>query len=133
MTPLLLPVNVRCAGNNVIDQMGWSFLVADTSDIKGAPTSQLANETTLTNLTRYSLTLGFLPFNVFPRVGDWSLLRNSAAIHHLVADGSHGKQYEQPWGVLPFRGHRQRLDRYDDEDFAAYVKVMREVELWLVD
>jgi hypothetical protein len=125
--------------NNVIDQMGFSFLVADTSDLRsngtsvGPPTSQLANETTLTSLSRYGLRLGFLPYDQFPRVGDWSLLRATAAIHHLVADGSLGKQFEQPWGVLPFRGHRQRLDRYDEEDFAAYVKVMRQVGLWLVD
>jgi hypothetical protein len=39
--------------NNVVDQMGWSFLVADTSDRRyERPTSQLANESTFTTLGR---------------------------------------------------------------------------------
>ena len=126
--------------NNVVDQMGWSFLVADTSDLTDAyragrqkMTSQLDNSTTLTSMSRYSLQLAFLPYRDFPRIGDWSQLRATAAIHHLVGDGSLGPQYEKPWGVLPFRGHRQRLDRYDESDFDAYVKVMKDVGLWLVE
>jgi len=120
--------------NNVVDQMGWSFLVADNSDLpsRGMHTSQLANETTLTKLSRYGLTLAFLPFQSYPRIGNWAELRSTAAIHHLTADGSLGPQYDKPWGVLPFRGHRQRLDRYDEIDFAEYVKVMRAVGLWRV-
>jgi hypothetical protein len=123
--------------NNVIDQMGWSFIVADTSDLAyhgeiRRHTSEISNETTLTNLTRYGLRLGFLPYDVFPRIGDWRLHKQTAAIHHLVDDGSLGKEYDKPFGVLPFRGHRQRLDRYDEEDFEGYVKVMRQVGLWIV-
>ena len=53
--------------NNVVDQMGWSFLVADTADLH-SPTSVLANESTITTLRRYELSLAFLPYNRFPRV-----------------------------------------------------------------
>jgi hypothetical protein len=34
--------------------------------------------------------------------------------------------------VVPFRGHRQRLDRYDATDFDAHRKMMRQLGLWLV-
>ena len=47
-----------------------------------------------------------------------------------VGDGGVGKEFEQPDGVVPFRGHRQRLDRYDELDFDALEKVMRELGLW---
>ena len=117
--------------NNVIDQMGWSMIVADTSDL-APPTSQLANESTVTRLERYGLQLAFLPYDRFPRVGSWSRLRDTAMIHHLVEDGSLGPQFAHPDGVVPFRGHRQRLDRYDEEDFARHQEVMKSIGLWLV-
>ena len=116
--------------NNVVDQMGWSFLVADTAKPTAGLTSQLANETTVVTLGRYDLRLAWLPYESFPRIGAWDELRRTAAIYHLTADGSLGPQYAQPWGVVPFRGHRQRLDRYDDEDFAEHAKVMRMIGLW---
>ena len=56
----------------MVDQMGWSFLVADTSDLGSRITSQLANETTLTTLGKYDLRLAFLPHDRFPRVGAWA-------------------------------------------------------------
>ena len=40
-----------------------------------------------------------------------------ASIHHLIGDGSLGEQYAHAFGALPFRGHRQRLDRYDETDY----------------
>ena len=117
--------------NNVVDQMGWSFLVADTAtSLQKSPTSQLANESTIATLGRYGLTLAFLPYNEFPRIGGWDGLQSTARIYHLTADGSLGKQYDQPYGVVPFRGHRQRLDRYDEEDFDSHEKVMRTIGLW---
>lgn len=79
------------------------------------------------------LRLGFLPFDRFPRIGAWPLLRSNAAIHHLVADGTLGAQYHNPEGVKPFHSHRQRLDRYDDSDFAEYAQTVRRMGLWLVD
>ena len=110
--------------------MGWSFLVADTSDLGRAPTSVLSNQTTLTRLSRYELQLAFLPYASFPRVGSWERVKATAAIWHLTGDGGVGKEFEQPDGVVPFRGHRQRLDRYDELDFDALEKVMRELGLW---
>ena len=50
-----------------------------------------------------------------------SALRGTAYIHHLIGDGSLGEQYAHAFGALPFRGHRQRLDRYDETDFETYV------------
>ena len=41
--------------------------------------------------------------------------------------------YAHAFGALPFRGHRQRLDRYDEADFDSYVAVMRQCGLWLYD
>ena len=41
--------------------------------------------------------------------------------------------YESPPGVKPFAGHRQRLDRYDENDFDSYVAAIRPMGLWLVD
>ena len=34
---------------------------------------------------------------------------------------------------MPFRGHRQRLDRYDAQDFETFVGVMRQCGLWLYE
>ena len=78
--------------------------------------------------------VGFLPHDRFPRIGSWDVHRSAAFIWHLVHDGTLGAWYEAPWarGVAPFRGHRQRLDRYDAIDFDAHRKVMKEVGLWLV-
>ena len=36
-------------------------------------------------------------------------------------------------GIRPFRGNRQRLDRYDETDFDDMVKTLREVGAWMVD
>jgi hypothetical protein len=36
-------------------------------------------------------------------------------------------------GVRPFRGHRQRLDRYDAVDFEDQAATLRQLGLWLVD
>ena len=120
--------------NNVVDQMGWSFLVADTSDLSPShATGLLVNQSTLTRLGRYGLTLAFLPYHQFPRVAhDWSALRSGGAmIHHLASDGSLGKEYEIAGGaVAPFRGHPQRLDRYDEADFAAFASALHRIGLW---
>ena len=36
-------------------------------------------------------------------------------------------------GIRRFRGHRQRLDRYDDVDFADQRSTLQELGLWLQD
>ena len=33
-------------------------------------------------------------------------------------------------GIRPFRGNRQRLNRYDDVDFDDYVRTLKEVGAW---
>ena len=123
------------------DHFGWTH-IANENDLAG-PTTRLANESTLTRLRRprgcvgtACLQLGWLPHDLFPRfttAAGWPAIQSTAAIHHLVGDGALGKGYESPAGTKPFRGHRQRLDRYDDVDFADYTKAMREMGLWLVD
>ena len=60
-------------------------------------------------------------------------LRPTATIHHLVGDGSLGEHYKTAFGSMPFRGHRQRLDRYDAQDFETFVGVMRQCGLWLYE
>ena len=121
--------------NNIVDQQGWSFIVAESQT--SPHTSQLANETTMMRIERQGcaadacLRLGFLPYDQFPRIGAWPALRPTAAIYHLVPDGTLGTQFESPIGVKPFRGHRQRLDRYDEADFDAHRDVMRGMGLWL--
>ena len=125
--------------NNVADALGWSFVVADaavelrpTSEQPRPRTSPIANETTLATL-REGLRFGFLPHDRFPRLGSWAHHRSHGALlYHLVADGTLGAWYETSDGVVPFRGHRQRLDRYDAADFDAHRKMMQQLGLWLV-
>ena len=44
-----------------------------------------------------------------------------------------GPHHADPVGIKPSRGPRQRLDRYDEEDFDGYEAAMRQISLWLVD
>ena len=130
--------------NNVVDHFGWTHMVNE-NDLD-TPTSVMSNESTRFNLhlPRHCspgpsadgcLRVGFLPHNVFPRFTDrgWPSLAPVAAIHHIVGDGGLGKGFDAPVGTKPFAGHRQRLDRYDDADFASYKAVMQDMGLWLVD
>ena len=122
--------------NNVGDKLGWSFVTAAEASRQpaGAPkTSQLDNATSVLHLPKRGLRVAFLPYDRFPRIGDWSVLRETALIHSLVGDGSLGDQFAHAFGSLPFRGHRQRLDRYDETDFETYVGVMRQCGLWLYE
>ena len=120
--------------NNVGDALGWSFLAAAEAEREppGAPkTSPFDNATTVFLLKKRGLRLAFLPYDRFPRVGSWSALQPTANIHHLIGDDAfdNGKAF----GSMPFRGHRQRLDRYDDTDFSTFVGVMRACGLWMYD
>ena len=131
----LVEFYLRWANN--VDQFGWSHTVAE-SELR-PQTSRLSNETTIMVIKRRGcqadscLRLGFLPFDKFPRIGAWPMLRATALIHHLVSDGALGAQYHNPEGVRPFHSHRQRLDRYDETDFGEYRQVVRQMGLWLVD
>lgn len=126
--------------NNIPDQYGWSFVLGD---LRGVATRVDANDTSIGTLhprgshcaksASGCLRAGFLPFDRFPRTGVWSALKAKADVYHLT----HGcMQEEAPCsmaGVRPFRGHRQRLDRYEDTDFDDQVSTLRELGLWLVD
>ena len=124
---------VRWANN--IDAFGWAYVIAESGAVLEPRTSQLANETTQITISRRSwpssLTIGFLPYDRYPRIGSWLELRPTAFISHLMSDGALGKRYEEPPGVKPFKGHRQRLDRYDETDFDSYTAVMEPLGLWL--
>ena len=83
--------------------------------------------------TQSCLAVGFLPFGRFPRQGDWAALKPGADVYHLTMNCM---QEEAPCsvpGIRPFRGHRQRLDRYDATDFSDMSGTLRELGLWLVD
>ncbi len=128
--------------NNIPDQYGLSFVLAGCAELAEARTAVDANETTVCTLhPRGShckkrgacLRVGYLPYDVYPRQGDWAVLRGSAAVYHLTYACA---QEEAPCaipGVRPFRGHRQRLDRYDQVDFADMADTLRSLGLWLVD
>lgn len=129
--------------NNVVDHFGYTHLFNE-NDLT-VPTDRMANEVTLFNLklphgctpgnaADSCFRVGFLPHDVFPRFTNrsWPELAPKAAIHHIVGDGGLGPGFENPEWTKPFPGHRQRLDRYDDSDFASYQKVMQHSGLWLV-
>lgn len=138
--------------DNVIDHFGLTFLFAE-NDVT-SPTTVLGNDTFLFSLHRPRgcsahaghaaakagakaipcLRAGFLPHYQFPRWGSWPILKSAAYIHHIVGgDAALGPEHANPPGLKPSRGPRQRLDRYDDEDFDGYEAAMRAMGLWLVD
>jgi hypothetical protein len=125
--------------NNIPDQYGLSFLLGD---LKRIATSVRSNETTIGTLhpkgshcaqKKECLRAGFLPYDRFPRSGDWASLKASADVYHLTFGCM---QEDAPCSVpaiRPFRGHRQRLDRYEAVDFEDQVGTLRLLGLWLVD
>ena len=125
--------------NNIPDQYGWSFLMGD---LRKTWTSPKANETTVGTLhargshcakSGNCLRAGFLPFDQFPRTGDWEELKSKASIYHLTYGCMQEEAPCQVPGIRPFRGHRQRLDRYEAVDFDDQVDTLRKLGLWLVD
>lgn len=129
-----------CTGwNNIPDQYGWSFELAELRDVQTRPD---ANDTTIGVLhPRRShcaargncLLAGFLPYDRFPRTGDWGALKAKADVYHLTFGCMQEEAPCSKPGVRPFRGHRQRLDRYDDVDFEDQTSTLRALHLWLVD
>ena len=144
--------------NNIGDQYGLSFVMADAKmDAKAdggaggagggrrggrGRSSPTANETTLATFHPSGshckqrgncLRLGWLPYDRFPRTGSWDGLQPSAAIYHLT----HGCMQEAAPcsvpGSRPFRGHRQRQDRYEKVDFDDMRSTLRALGMWLVD
>ena len=136
--------------DNVVDHFGFTFTF-DRNALK-SNTSRYANDTTTFRLEgwpkgcigdgsgpagaeRACFKAGFLPHHLFPRSGSWPEWRDAGAlVHHITGgDAALGPQHAEPRGIKPFRGHRQRLDRYDEVDFDDYESIMREMGLWLVD
>ena len=132
--------------NNIVDQYGWSFVLSESGVRVG--TSEYANETTVGTIKRWHcmqegkgsgasrdgcLSVGFLPYDLFPRHGHWPSLAAKAAVHHMTLGCVEEKAPCFAPGIRPFRGNRQRLDRYDESDFDDNVKTLREVGAWMVD
>ena len=105
-----------------------------------------ANRTTVGELQRRGsacrkhgtcLRAGWLPFDEFPRscAGgcDWARLKGKAAVYHLTYNCLQEHAPCAVPGIRRFRGHRQRLDRYDDVDFADQRSTLQELGLWLQD
>ena len=130
---------------NAVDQQGWNLLLKESSptlELAGlaSHTSEYVNTTTAVALRkRYEgcagkraaaaaaaggcLRVGLLPYDRFPRHGEWAALRETAMVWH-------GPRTR---GTQPFRGHRLRLDRYDEEDFARMAAVLKaDPGLWAV-
>ena len=126
--------------NNIGDQYGWSFVLSESGVRVG--TSEFANETTVGTIKRWKcmqtggtcLKVGFLPYDRFPRHGRWFQgLDQTALLYHMT----YGCVQEQAPcgapGIRPFRGNRQRLDRYDERDFGDVRDTLRSIGAWLVD
>ena len=62
------------------------------------------------------LGVGFLPYDLFPRHGRWPDLAARALVYHMTMGCVQEKSPCFSPGVRPFRGNRQRLDRYDETD-----------------
>ena len=109
--------------NNIPDQYGWSFVMSDMKDVWTPPNG---NDTAIGTLhPRGShcaklgtcLKAGFLPYNRFPRTGEWAALKATAAIYHLTYGCMQEEAPCSTPGIRRFRGHRQRLDRYEDTEY----------------
>ena len=109
-------------------------------------TSEWANETTEGTIKRWGcmkaddgagcLGVGFLPYDRFPRHsrhGGWPSLAAKALVYHVTIGCAQEQVPCSAPGIRPFRGNRQRLDRYDETDFDDMVKTLREVGAWMVD
>ena len=125
--------------NNIVDQYGWSFVLSE-SGVR-VRTSEFANETTVGTIKRWRcmqqggqcLKVGFLPYDRFPRHGRWfGGLDTSALVYHMTIGCAQEQAPCVAPGIRPFRGNRQRLDRYDETDFDDYVRVLRKVGAWRV-
>ena len=124
--------------NNIGDQYGWSYVLSESGVRVG--TSEFTNTTTIGTIKRWHcmqqggtcLKVGFLPYDKFPRHGRWSDLASTAYVYHLtLACAQEQSPCFRP-GTRPFRGNRQRLNRYDMADFDGMVATLQEVGAWKV-
>ena len=110
--------------SHLADQYGWSFLL-EGAGVRPR-TSERANETTSGTVKRKGCMkaeppdcagVGFLPYDLFPRHGDWPALAPTALIYHITIGCPQERAPCASAGVRPFKGNRQRLDRYDETDY----------------
>ena len=129
--------------NNIPDQYGWAYVLSG-SGVRPA-TSEYANETTTGTIKRWKcgqadkcLGVGFLPYDRFPRhlqpgarwVGG---LDAKADVYHLTFNCAQEQAPCSVPDVRPFRGNRQRLNRYDETDFEDMRATLKGLGLWLAD
>ena len=79
------------------------------------------------------LRVGFLPYASFPRHGSWPALRTSALVYHMTLGCPQEQSPCSAPGIRPFRGNRQRLDRYDETDFDDMVATLKSIGAWMVE
>jgi hypothetical protein len=125
--------------NNIPDQYGWSFMLAQA---RGLKTTLKGNETAIglihprgSHCKRDGscLRVGLLPYDLFPRTGSWEALKARAHVYHLTYACIQEMAPCSTPGVRTFRGHRQRLDRYEQVDFDEQRSTMRQIGLWRLD
>lgn len=123
--------------NNIVDQYGWSFVLSESGVRVG--TSERANDTTVGTIKRWKcmqqggkcLKVAFMPYDKFPRHGRWSgALDATALTYHLTVACMQEQAPCGAPGIRPFRGNRQRLNRYDDVDFDDMVRTLKQVGAW---
>ena len=123
--------------NNIVDQYGWSYVLSE-SGVRPA-TNERANETTVGTIKRWRcmqqggtcLKVGFLPYDRYPRHGHWPSLAPTAYVYHMTVSCVQELAPCEAPGIRSFRGNRQRLDRYDDVDFADYVRTLKSIGAWI--
>mmetsp|Transcript_2757 Transcript_2757/g.8489 ORF Transcript_2757/g.8489 Transcript_2757/m.8489 type:complete len:303 (+) Transcript_2757:225-1133(+) len=128
--------------NNIVDQYGWSFILAESAGMRLEATER-GNNTAIGIITRKGcnqdgdcLKAALLPFDLFPRhASSWWSVKSTALIHHLTWNCAEEKAPcgRPENGIRVFRGNRQRLDRYDETDFEDQTAALRAVGAWLVD
>ena len=105
-------------------------------------TSEMANDTTVGTIKRWKcmqrggvcLKVAFLPYERFPRHGRWvhGGLEKTALLYHMTIGCMQEQAPCGAPGIRPFRGNRQRLNRYDETDFDDMRTVLKQVGAWRV-
>ncbi|KAL1504249.1 hypothetical protein AB1Y20_010658 [Prymnesium parvum] len=97
--------------------------------------TERSNATTVIELSRHfkgcaadvkvCVRIGLLPYDKFPRHGVWRKLRSTALVYTGPSTKASRKR--------KFRGHRLRLDRYDEVDFDNMVASLKSEGLWMLN
>ena len=137
---VVMPLPVGAYYAPPLTRYGWSFVI-EGGGVRPR-TSEWANETTAGTIKRKGCMkaqppecagVGFLPYDLFPRHGRWPDLAPRALVYHMTIGCAEEKAPCAAPGVRPFKGNRQRLDRYDETDFDDMVTTLRGIGAWMVD